>query len=171
MESSVSRLQIGLATSNGSFFPNSRAGDAVIRTLGGDNSILFVIPNSTPSPSRYIGFGDEANGLWMRVRSDRTVRIDGTVFAREINVQTNVWADYVFANDYKLLSLDEVEQFITENQHLPGMPKGIEIESNGINVAEISKLLLEKIEELTLYVIELNKENKKLKAEINLLNQ
>ncbi len=80
-------------------------------------------------------------------------------------------ADYVFDKDYNLLSLNEVDQFISKNKHLPGLPKGTDLENNGMNVAEMSNLLLEKVEELTLYMIELKKENELLKSEINNLKK
>jgi hypothetical protein len=67
------------------------------------------------------------------------------------------WADYVFEDDYKLKSLSEVEDFINKNVHLPNMPSAKEIETNGIPMAEITTKQQEKIEELTLYIIEQNK--------------
>ena len=81
------------------------------------------------------------------------------------------WADYVFAPDYKLAPLEEVETFIKANNHLPNVPSADEMASNGLDVSKTSAKLMEKIEELTLYMIELNKEVKALKAENNLLKQ
>ena len=75
------------------------------------------------------------------------------------------WADYVFAPDYKLAPLEEVETFIKANNHLPNVPSADEMASNGLDVSKTSAKLMEKIEELTLYMIELNKEVKALKAE------
>lgn len=67
------------------------------------------------------------------------------------------WADYVFANDYKLKGLDEVEKYITENKHLPNVPSAEEVVEQGIDVGKMDAKLLEKIEELTLYLIEQKK--------------
>lgn len=67
------------------------------------------------------------------------------------------WADYVFARDYKLTPLKEVEKFISENKHLAEIPSAKEIETSGLDLGEIVRLQMQKIEELTLYVIELNK--------------
>ncbi len=79
------------------------------------------------------------------------------------------WADYVFANDYKLRSLDEVNQFIQANKHLPGIPSADDIAKQGIDVGKMHAKLLEKIEELTLYMIELKQENRALKSTVEKL--
>ncbi len=73
------------------------------------------------------------------------------------------WADFVFAKDYQLKSLDEVETYINENKHLPDVPSAEEVVESGIDVAQMDALLLQKIEELTLYVIQLKAELKALK--------
>jgi len=73
------------------------------------------------------------------------------------------WPDYVFDNKYKLQSLDEVEKFIQQNNRLPGIPSAITLESGGLNIGEMQKLQMEKIEELTLYIIGLKKEIEQLK--------
>lgn len=75
------------------------------------------------------------------------------------------WADYVFEPSYKLMSLDKVESFVKENKHLPNVPSAEEMSKNGLDVMQTSAKLMEKIEELTLYMIELNKEIKALKEE------
>ena len=67
------------------------------------------------------------------------------------------WADYVFASDYKLMPLEEVEKFTLENKHLPNVPSADEMAKNGLDVTQTSAKLMEKIEELTLYIIQLNK--------------
>jgi hypothetical protein len=163
------RVEIGVSSLNGNFILGSRPGDAIIRSLGPTNSVLIAIPNSSQDPSKYIGFGDGANGIWMRIRADRTVRIDGLLYAKEIRVRTNVWSDFVFNSDYRLKSLDEVEAFITKNKHLPGVPNEETVLEEGFNVSEMSAILLQKIEELTLYVIEQNKQITKLEKELNSL--
>lgn len=77
------------------------------------------------------------------------------------------WPDYVFQDNYKLKSLEEVENYISENSHLPGIPSAQEVEKSGINIAEMDALLLQKIEELTLYNIELNKKLSAIEAQMN----
>ena len=89
----------------------------------------------------------------------------GSIRAKEIVVDTG-WCDFVFADDYALPSLSQVEQFISENKHLPGIPSEAEVKENGVTLGSISSKLLQKIEELTLYVIELKKENEVMKSEL-----
>jgi trimeric autotransporter adhesin len=78
---------------------------------------------------------------------------------------TAEWADYVFAKDYKLAKLDSVESYIKEHQHLPGVPSAQEMVDKGLDVAKTDAMLMQKLEELTLYVIALDKQNKKLMEE------
>ncbi len=75
------------------------------------------------------------------------------------------WADYVFASDYKLKPLSEVEAFVKENKHLPNVPSAQDIENEGLDVANMLAKQMEKIEELTLYMIEMKKEIETLKSE------
>lgn len=82
---------------------------------------------------------------------------NGLVQAREIKVNLENWPDYVFDKEYKLMPLQEVEKFITQNKHLPNVPDAKTIESEGMNLGEMNKLLMEKIEELTLHLIEQEK--------------
>ncbi|MBL7743638.1 MAG: hypothetical protein JNN00_09230 [Chitinophagaceae bacterium] len=88
--------------------------------------------------------------------------VNGTIQSKEVIVETG-WADYVFEKNYKLLSLSEVEKFIQQNKHLPNIPSAKEIEENGLQLGNVQKRMMEKIEELTLYVIELRKEIELLK--------
>jgi len=82
---------------------------------------------------------------------------------RKVKVDQASWSDFVFEKDYDLPTLTEVEQFIQKNKHLPGVPSANEVEKNGLDVGETQALLLQKIEELTLYVIQLKKEIEELK--------
>jgi len=91
------------------------------------------------------------------------LNVAGTVRAEEIIVNTS-GADYVFSPEYKLTSLAELEQHIRKKGHLPDMPSATEVNSKGIGVARMQTKLLEKIEELTLYLIELKKGNEALQA-------
>ncbi len=90
--------------------------------------------------------------------------VNGSVRAKEIRVETG-WADYVFADDYKLRSLKEVEDFIKTNKHLPDVTAGNEIETNGLEVGKTSAQMIRKIEELTLYMIEQDKALKALQMQ------
>ena len=93
------------------------------------------------------------------------LHVDGNIMATEIKVEAQT-ADFVFEDDYELQPLDEVAQFIEENKHLPGIPSAKQMESEGVNLAEMNKLLLQKIEELTLHMIELKRENEEMKKMI-----
>nr|WP_315421948.1 hypothetical protein [uncultured Pedobacter sp.] len=83
--------------------------------------------------------------------------VNGKIRAREIKVEAANWPDYVFDKDYKILGLNELDAYISENHHLPDVPSAKEVEANGIALGETNKLLLKKVEELTLYLIEQNK--------------
>jgi hypothetical protein len=88
--------------------------------------------------------------------------VKGGILTEEIRVAlASTWADYVFKKDYKLPSLQAVEKHIQEKGHLINVPSADEVASNGINLGEMSKIQQEKIEELTLYIIEQNKINEK----------
>ncbi len=82
--------------------------------------------------------------------------VNGNIRSKEVVVESG-WADYVFDKEYKLPSLYALEKFIQEHKHLPNIPSAGEIETNGLMLGDTQKKMMEKIEELTLYVIELNK--------------
>lgn len=81
------------------------------------------------------------------------------------------WADYVFNKDYKKMTLSQVEKFISVNKHLPNMPSAAEMVAEGNDLAKTDAKLLEKIEELTLYMIEMKKENAQMKSQIKALKR
>ena len=84
--------------------------------------------------------------------------VNGGILCEEVTVEGDVLSsDYVFESDYNLQSLEEVEQFINENNHLPDIPSAQEFKVNGYKVGEMDDFLLRKIEELTLYIIDQNK--------------
>ncbi|CAL2083193.1 hypothetical protein [Tenacibaculum sp. 190524A05c] len=93
---------------------------------------------------------------------DEKLAVNGTIHAKEVRVDLNNWPDYVFESTYKLPTLEEVEQQIKEKGHLPNIPSAEEVEKNGAQLGEMNKKLLEKIEELTLYTIQQEKDNKKM---------
>lgn len=83
--------------------------------------------------------------------------VKGTITAQRVKVTQTGWADYVFSKDYPLTPLTTVEKYLTTHQHLEGIPSAAEVAKDGIDVGEMNKKLLEKVEELTLYLIEQNK--------------
>ncbi len=96
--------------------------------------------------------------------------VEGKIGAREVNViATNPWPDYVFEKNYTLPTLESIKTYIDQNKHLPEVPSAKEVEKNGVNVGEMNAVLLKKIEELTLYMIELKKENESLKSRVEII--
>lgn len=97
------------------------------------------------------------------------LHVEGDVRAHRFISNTNTYADFVFEDQYRLALLSEVEEFIKANYHLPGIPSETEAKANGIDLQEMQAKLLQKIEELTLYVIELKRENENQQKRIEKL--
>ncbi len=98
----------------------------------------------------------------MRWNKDKIVahipfEVNGRIRAKSLLLENQNWADYVFEDDYNLMPLYEVEDYINKNRHLPGIPSADKVLQEGIAVEEVNEILLRKIEELTLYVIDLEK--------------
>ena len=110
-------------------------------------------------------------GIGTLTTGSHKLAVEGSIGAREIRVETTGWSDFVFENDYQLRSLEEVEAHINENGHLPEIPSEPEVLENGINLGEMDAKLLQKIEELTLYLIEQNKQNQAQQARIEQLEK
>lgn len=96
--------------------------------------------------------------------------VNGIIRAKEVKVESD-WADFVFKKDYRLPTLREVEKHINDNGTLPGVPSEKEVKADGINVGEVNALLLQKIEELTLYTIQQQKLIEKMQVEIDELKR
>ncbi|MCH2226099.1 MAG: hypothetical protein MK066_15125 [Crocinitomicaceae bacterium] len=97
--------------------------------------------------------------------------VKGNMIAEAITVKLHAdWPDFVFTDTYGLSPLSEVKGFIAQNGHLPNVPSAVEVQENGINLGEMDAILLQKIEELTLYMIQLSEENEALKQQINELS-
>jgi hypothetical protein len=103
-----------------------------------------------------IGSGLPANGYMLSVK--------GKIMSEELKVQLQSnWPDYVFGDDYRLMSLDDLRKFVSERHHLPNIPAATELEKNGVEVGEMQRRMMEKIEELTLYVLQLEDQIKELR--------
>jgi hypothetical protein len=133
-------------------------GKFIIRINGGDR--MFVHPDGRVS----IGIATPATGYMLSV--------NGKIISEEVRVELDVnWPDYVFKKDYKLPSLKQVENFIQKNSHLPGIPSAQQVKNEGIELGDMNKRLLEKIEELTLYLIQQNKELEALKNKVSVFEK
>ena len=124
-----------------------------------------------------VGFPDGitvGSGVSIPVGSTYKMAIAGGIITEKVRVAINgtpFWADFVFDKDYTLRSLEGVESFIKINKHLPEIPSTIEVTKNGIDLAEMQALLLQKIEELTLYLIKQDKEIKRLERKMIKISQ
>ena len=124
---------------------------------------VFVIEQSASENSIYInalgniGLGTTTPGAKLAV--------NGKIDCKEIEVFLGGWPDFVFDDDYNMKSLAEVECYINEHKHLPGVPSEKEVLSNGNNLGEMDAILMQKIEEITLYLIQQDKEIEALKVE------
>ncbi|QTE38816.1 hypothetical protein J3L18_07045 [Mucilaginibacter gossypii] len=104
--------------------------------------------------------------------------VNGTAHAKSVKIDLDGWSDYVFQKDYQLPSLTDVKSYIDQNRHLPEIPSENEMIKNGLDVSEMNKLLMKKVEELTLYAIENEQKDKEkdklltsLQEQINELKQ
>jgi hypothetical protein len=139
---------------------------------GGFTSCLFVNNNGnvgigTASPTsklQVVGGITCTSVTSSGALSCTSLSANGKITTKEVEVTLTGWPDYVFGKDYKLTPLTEVEQYIGEHKHLPGVSSAKELESNGVQLGEMNKVLMQKVEELTLYVIELQKQVDELKS-------
>ena len=98
------------------------------------------------------------------------LEVDGNIITEEVKVLDVTGADFVFEEDFELRTLNEVETFINQNGHLPDIPPATEMQENGIELGDMNMKLLQKIEELTLYVLALNERQAQLEKENKVLS-
>ncbi|MEJ5091521.1 hypothetical protein GEO21_15890 [Sphingobacterium faecium] len=115
-----------------------------------NGDVILASPQQAQSGNVGIGIVDPKEKLVVK----------GKILAEEIKVQAINWPDYVFKPEYQLPSLGETEKFIKANGHLPEIPKATEVEANGVSLGEMNKILVKKVEELTLHLIEKDQEVK-----------
>lgn len=110
-------------------------------------------------------------GIGVEDTSGYKLAVNGNIHAKEVKVDMIGWPDYVFENNYKLPTLEEVQDHINTKGHLINVPSATEVEQNGLELGEMNKRLTEKIEELTLYILEQHRFNQEMKATLRKLEQ
>jgi hypothetical protein len=128
-----------------------------------DHTIMIVKPDGV------VQIGEGEINPTSQYASTAKLTVDGTILTKEIVVSTSSsnWADFVFEDDYSLMSLKDLEAYISANNHLPDVPSAEDVEESGVSLGEMDAILLQKIEELTLYIIKLEKDNEELRSMIN----
>ncbi|WP_420603226.1 fibronectin type III domain-containing protein [Flagellimonas sp.] len=130
----------------------------------GSGSSVWSEANSIASYSGEVAVGTAS------VPTGYKMAIDGKLITEEVKVQlSGNWPDYVFKAGYDLPTLEEIQKHIKEKGHLPNIPSAKEVEVNGVELGEMNKLLLEKIEELTLYIFQLEWKNKEIEKRLSLI--
>lgn len=153
-------------------FKDGTTENAYLRASGSD---LLLATNSGNASGKVVLRTNGVGRLWVdasgnvsigsngKVATGYMLSVVGKVMAEEVRVELNgTWPDYVFAKDYKLLPLQTLKKYVLENNHLPDVPAAEEMK-DGIEIGKMNKMLMQKVEELTLYVIQLNEEIQELK--------
>lgn len=130
--------------------------------IDSDNTTLHLNRSSSHNVTMVNGGGNVGIGL-LDPGADK-LAVNGNIKAWEVKVTLTGWPDFVFEDDHDLPTLEEVEKFIKANKHLPEIPSAKEVRENGVELGKMDSKLLQKIEELTLYIIDQEKRIKKLEA-------
>ncbi|MCX2679372.1 hypothetical protein OOZ15_05400 [Galbibacter sp. EGI 63066] len=156
-----------------------------MEVISGNHGAMSGLPTDSPIKNGYIyqqikgpaenqlstpvkATNNNSQWLW-GVSSAGNIIVAGKIESREVKVTVNAGADFVFEDNYNLPTLEEVQQFIQENGHLPEIPSAKDMETSGIHLSEMNIKLLQKIEELTLYTIEQEKRLKEEESEVEKL--
>lgn len=156
----------------------------IVMKTSGITRLSVVAPGGNPeitgSGTGILRIRNNSDGIYMypngkisiggggAVATGYVVSVEGKLIATEVtSLPFGSWPDYVFADDYKLKPLADVKKFISQYRHLPGIPTAAEIEKNGVQLGDMSKRLMEKVEELTLYILELQEQIDVLKKELS----
>ncbi len=157
-------------------------------TISGNNGVFEISPKTMPGSGTaqqitYFRNASHSNGKTVHnvlvdgnvgigtTNPDAKLAVNGTIHTKEVKVDLNGWSDFVFYDDYKLPTLEEVERHIKENGHLKDIPNAKEVEKNGILVGVMNAKLLQKIEELTIYTIQQEKRLNQQSSTINKLSK
>ncbi|WP_131535578.1 hypothetical protein [Pedobacter nototheniae] len=183
-----------LANINGSIQADGGGAGLQLRPAAADHAYIEFYARSINPTARsgWFGYGGPGtNNLWVENELEggnisiltnkgyigidtqtpkEKLSVNGNIRAKEVKVEATGWPDYVFAKNYVLPTLTETEKYINEKGHLPGMPSAKEVESNGLAMSEMFKLQQQKIEELTIYLIESKKEAIQFKSALKELD-
>lgn len=172
-------INLAIAHTSSVYSNFANANNVVLR---GRNSGQFIITNDGGGD---IVFGTSPSGIQLNEDVERLritnlgnigvgidnptelFEVNGKIRAKEVKVTLDNWPDYVFKENYNLISPSEIEAFINENGHLPKIPSASEVVENGLELGKMNKLMMEKIEELTLYIIEQEKRIEALENKLN----
>lgn len=153
-----------LALDNNEIMARNNGAESPLYLQGSGGDILMI-----PNESGTVGIGVTSNNY---LPAGYLLAVDGKIISEEIRVEmSGDWPDYVFESDYQLTPLDELELQINDFGHLPGIPAAADIEANGFELGDMQKRMMEKIEELTLYLIEANKQIQNLEQKVDLLEK
>src|SRR3989339_1361104 len=166
----INRLSTTTAKSQVSFRQNGSEKWSLGTDMSSENKNNFYIWDNTNSAARFF-INENGNVGIGYTNPNYKLHVNGIIKAKKILVDQGNWYDHVLKPDYKLMPLDSLEKFITLNTHLPEIPSQDEIVNSGLNIGEINGLLLKKIEELTLYLIEQQKTIKFLKEKVETTNK
>jgi len=171
---------LSIYTSDHAIEPVSGPGSGLRTVTMGDNNLFFdtslsdFVDGTVGTGRIYIGSTPNNFPVLAATPSDSHYRllVEGGILTEKVKVAvsgTLNWADYVFADDYRLMPLKEVESFVKANKHLPGIESSEELQQSGLDLADMQRKQMEKIEELTLHLINQNKTIEKQNQQINAL--
>lgn len=154
-----------------SVFHNSNTGSGLKFSTWNSGSKLISVENTNfPNKSPFTVYGNGKTTIGhltqTTVHSDAMLTVNGKMVAQSAYIRLTDWADYVFAPDYQVPNLYETEAYYLKHRHLPEIPSEKEILETGVNVGELNKLLLKKIEEITIQLVSQQKEIDALKAKV-----
>jgi len=153
------------------FIPGGGAKEWYVHATGtgnyqGTNKFVFKTEDSTDvmtlTTEGKVGIGTSS------IPSDYKLAVDGKIICENVKVLLKQnWPDFVLEKDYSLMTLSELENYIDTCKHLPGVPSAKEVKQNGIMLGDMNAVFLQKIEELSLYIIQLNKRISELESKVN----
>lgn len=156
--SGLNSIVIGGGVSSGNPLSNSIDNSLAVG-FNGTSATFFVGPPATAGQIGQVGIGTTS------IPTGHVLAIGGSMISEAVEIRLQAdWPDYVFQDSYRLMSFDELEAFVRSRHHLPGVPSEAALREHGLNVEDMQAALLKQVEELTLRIIDLNKEIEALKA-------